>query len=68
MAQITYTLPDDKIDEFKRGFLKVYPTPEGMTDAQWIKQWGKEQFLNAYMAGKQITANESVAIEKDLIK
>lgn len=54
MASVTYTIPDGKLAEFKLGFLNSCPpTPEwGGTDNEWIKEWGKLQFMRHYRVGK----------------
>jgi len=56
MANMTFTIPDEKLDEFKKCFLAEYPniTVDGitpMTDNQWI-HYRIEQFMrNAYRKG-----------------
>ena len=73
MAQIIYTISDEKLAEFKAGFLKINPVPldeEGeptMTEAEWIKEWGKLHFIKAYQDGKKKISREAAEIEEDLI-
>lgn len=75
MISITYSIPNDKVEEFRAGFLKCNPIPvmlgeeqPSMTAKQWIKEWGKQQFLNAYRVGKQQMAREQMTIEDNLIE
>lgn len=64
MASITFNISDDKLSEFKLGFLKRHPVPmdiDGnpiMTENQWLKQWGKNQYFQAYQTGKKQLAYE----------
>ena len=69
MAQIIFTIPDDKIAEFKAGFLKIRPNPEPDTynDNQWIKEWGKRQYIETYRRGKQALAQEAASVEDNLV-
>ena len=71
---INFSIADEKITEFKLGFLKFKPNIEVnekgdlvYTDAQWIKEWGKRQYLWAYKNGKIILAQEAVNFPTDLI-
>jgi hypothetical protein len=72
MAQITYTIPTGKLSEFKIGFLRCYPIPLDehqqpiMTENEWIKEWGKRQFLKAYRSGKQQLAHDNLNLESGL--
>jgi len=75
MAQITYTIPNDKLTEFKRGFLREHPnTPPNetggitYTDNEWIREWGKRMFFSAYRYGKRkILAEGDAGIDEDII-
>ncbi len=73
MASITYNIPDEKIDQFKQGFLKYHPVPvdeEGapkMTEVAWIKKWGQNQFISAYKAGMRQLAAENMEIDNTII-
>lgn len=71
---VTYTIADNKIAEFKLGFLKFKPNKEldengdpKYTDAEWIKVWGKKQFMWAYDNGKSVLAQEASTAQTDLI-
>ena len=75
MAQIIYIIGNqEKLQEFKEGFLKECPIPvdkEGeptMTALEWIKEWGKQQFLRAYLYGKTRYIEESAIVREDLIE
>ncbi len=74
MAQLTYTIADAKLAEFKLGFLKVYPVPLDdagvpiMSENAWIKARGKRFFLEAYKGGKEMILNEGDAgIIEDIV-
>ena len=73
MATITYTIPDDKIAEFKIGFLKFQPVPLNennepiMTEPEWIKEWGRRKFIWAYKNGKHLTAQEAAIVDDTLV-
>lgn len=66
MTDITITIPNNKIDEFKIGFLKVYPKPDGVTDLQHIKNFLREQLLKYYKTGKILIARENMDLDLDL--
>ena len=73
-AQITFTIDDSKLAEFKEGFLARNPTPlddEGeiqFTDNQWLKEWGKRQYIKAYTRGKGKLAEKAVILEDNIIE
>lgn len=68
---ITYT--SEKPTKFKAGFLRACPVPlddddqPTMTEDEWIKKWGKEQFLNQYRRGVQLLKRDEVVYESDII-
>ena len=71
---INFSIVDNKIAEFKLGFLKFRPNIElngggslKYTDAQWIKEWGKRQYMWAYKNGKSTLALEASTAQTDLI-
>jgi len=51
--QITFTIPDEKVKEFKGAFLRIYPVPEDMNENMWIKQCIKRMIYSVYEQGKQ---------------
>lgn len=59
MVDITITIPDDKVDEFKEYFLYLNPIPlddEGepkYTLLNWFKQWLYEKIIEQYRQGKR---------------
>jgi hypothetical protein len=71
MASITYTISDAKLAEFKLGFLKVVPVPTDdlgnptMSENAWIKEAGKKFFVDSYVAGKKLIAQETTASNTD---
>jgi len=70
---ITLTVPDKKVSELKKGFLKKIPVPlddEGspeMTELQWIKHWIKQRVMREYRKGKIKLAEENAVIDEDII-
>lgn len=71
--KITHTIADNKIAEFKLGFLKFHPVPLDensnpiMSEGAWIKEWGKRKFMSAYKNGKSLLAMEASNPQTDLI-
>jgi len=73
MAQITITLNDSKLTEFKTGFLAFCPIPKDdkgkpiVTFEAWVKSYLKEQLISVYKSGKIKLAATEVTVEDDLI-
>lgn len=75
MANITITIPDEKISEFKKGFLKVQPVPLDESDNPimgenaWIKKFIKDILVSQYKAGKEELAIEQspTVVDEDII-
>jgi len=76
MIRITIEINDEKIEEFKLGFLKVYPVPFSidmdtgkprylMTENEWIVHWTKQQIKDAYARGKTKIAKENMSVGID---
>lgn len=65
MATITFTIPDNKLAEFKAGFLKSHPIPQDddgnplYTENDWIKEAIRQMIMHSYQAGKERIARES---------
>lgn len=60
--KISISIPDEKLEEFKTGFLKAVPKPEHyqhLTDLQFFKQWIYDNILAAYRTGKILIAREA---------
>lgn len=75
MAEITLTIPDELVSEFKIGFLKQNPIPTDedgaalYTDAQWFKESIRQWALSIYKQGKRKLAQEAAySIEEDIIQ
>lgn len=70
MVQINIVIPNDKIEEFKVGFKKAYPSLQGETDLKLINRFIKEKLLDYYKTGKVLIAQQTtpVEIEEDLIE
>lgn len=69
MANITITVPDDKVAELKAAFLASTPKPEDFvgTDVQWIKAWIRLMVLDRVRKGKKIIANQSLPAVDGLV-
>ena len=67
MANLTITVPDDKVDELKAGFLKALPNESADTDINWIKSKIKEYIIGVYKSGKRQLAVETI-IYDDVIE
>ena len=73
MAQITLTLEDAKIAEFKSAYLRQHPVPldvngqPKMTELAWIKQCIMQSVIADYRIGKQLLAQDSIVLGADLI-
>lgn len=67
MAQIIFTIPDEKIAEFQEAFLIARPAPNGISANAWIKQWGKIQFKNIYIQGRRMLAEQTAIIDENII-
>lgn len=65
MVEITITIPDGKVSDFKLGFLKIYPNTLGLTDMQHIKKFIKTELLHLYKEGKVLIAQETTPVEID---
>ncbi|MHC4605163.1 MAG: hypothetical protein ACYS6W_17745 [Planctomycetota bacterium] len=68
MASITFTIPDEKLTAFKLGFFKCRPVPDGMTEGQWIREWGKQQYFKAYKVGMEEIAREEAVIDSGIVE
>jgi hypothetical protein len=65
MVNIVITIPADKVEELKLGFLKAYPIPKEhgvplYTELEWAELWIKRQLMEAYRIGKNMIADETI--------
>ncbi|RLC68397.1 MAG: hypothetical protein DRH97_03245 [Chloroflexi bacterium] len=65
MVDIIIKIPSDKVDDFRTGFLKVYPNESGETDLIWIKIFIRQKLIDIYKTGKTMIAREEMYIEID---
>lgn len=65
MAEIKVIIPNDKVDEFRTAFLRVFPKPDNMTDLEWVTAWTRKQLVDAYRLGKQRLFADTVTITAD---
>ena len=70
--KIEITIKDEKEEEFKEGFLTMFPVPIDedtnepiMNEKAWIKQWTKNKLNEIYREGKKKLAYQQVAIKFD---
>ena len=76
---LTITIPDEKVNDFKAGFLAKCPIPmiedpdnEGetipeFTPKQWIKEWIRRDVLRAYRFGRKMLAEADAVIDEEII-
>ena len=59
--QITFNIPDDKVQDFKTGFLKSNPNPpkSEMNDFQWIKHTILGMIISEYQRGAKVMHQEA---------
>ena len=83
MAAITLTIPDNKVSDFRAGFLKEHPVPlidvldgEGnptgekenqYTDLAWFKMVILRYIIGEYKEGKRRLAYEASAVDDNII-
>ena len=78
--KITLTIPNEKLEEFRTGFLAMCPVPmiedpenpgqqiPEFTELQWFKEWIIQDLKRAYRHGKKKLAKEAVQIDEDILK
>jgi len=76
--EITLVVPDNKLAEFRLGFLAAYPVPVPMidnpegspeyTELEWFRVWLKQRALEAYIQGKKKLATQAVVIDREVIE
>lgn len=79
MAQITLTILNEKLAEFKIGFLAMCPIPIDndpesetyeqplFTELQWLKEWIRRDVIRAYRHGKLKLAQEAAQVDEGVI-
>ena len=74
MAKIELTIPNEKITEFKSGFLAVHPVPldDGnnplYSELEWFKEFIIRYVIHEYKDGKKKLAREAAVIDNDVIE
>ena len=74
MVQIILTIPDEKIEEFKLGFLKEYPVPLDKNGDPlysvivWVKKIIIDFIITGYCRGKKRLAFEMADIIESIIE
>ena len=72
--QIILTIPDNKLAEFRTGFLRKSPVPvdiDGnpeMTELVWLKRWIRYKLLMEYKRGKIKLAQDSIVLDDSIIE
>ena len=73
MAQITLTIHDSKLEEFKTAYFRrnrLPLDPDGqpiVAELAWIKKCVINSILAEYQSGKQLLAQDGVVMGADLI-
>ena len=63
----TLTIEDTNIDEFRTGFLKMYPNTSQDPDDTWIKSVICETAQSIYEAGKRKIADETATTTDGIV-
>ena len=69
--QITIEIDDNKIDDFKNGFLAMHPVPDEdppLTPKQWIERWIREKLRAEYRNGMKKRTLEALEIDEEIVK
>ena len=66
---LSFTIPDDKLEELKTGFFRAQIKPDGVSDLDWFKTCIKRYVLKEYVLGKRQIAEENLdlSIDEDVI-
>jgi len=66
MPSMTFTIAPEKYAEFKGAFLLAHNVPIDtdtqmplMTEEEWIKEWGRRQYWQAYRAGRRLARDRA---------
>lgn len=60
---LTITIPDDKLTEFRLGFLKADPLPAGSTEKDWLLRCIKRYLVRRYRKGKLLLSQETAEFQ-----
>lgn len=67
------TIPDDKLTEAKALFIEAVPIPldddgnERYTAAEWVIEWGREQYWTQLKKGARRIASRSAVVDTGLL-
>ena len=79
MAQIILIVPNEKLVEFRTGFLAMCPIPIDnnsesetygqplFTELQWLKEWIRRDVIRAYKHGKRKLAQEAAQVDEGVV-
>lgn len=65
MVDIIIKIPNNKLEEFKKGYLKVIPNESGQTDLNNVRSFLRQKLIDIYITGKTEIAKETTPIEID---
>lgn len=66
MVEIKINIPNGKLEDFRKGFLKAYPKEnKNTTDLDHVKNFLKKQLINYYKTGKIMIARETTKPDID---
>ncbi len=60
---LTITIPDGKVNEFRTGFLKADPLPDGITEKDWLLQCIERYLVQRYRKGKLLISQEAAQFD-----
>lgn len=74
MVSVTYTIPDEKFDEFKEAFIRAKPVPLDddrnpiMSENEWIKEWGRRAMFAIFSRGREELHRDTMqAIDENIV-
>jgi hypothetical protein len=65
---IIIKIPDEKVNEFRLGFLKVCPNESGETDLNWFKIFIRQKLIDIYKTGKTAIAEDQAVIDENILE
>ena len=68
--EIVFIIDDLVYPEFKKDFLRERPIPpdSSMSEDEWVKEWGRLQYLTAAERGKRIRYLEDMRMDSNIIR